>query len=115
MLLRYNSLNAPLGGSGIGYTMGTCHGKLASVLLALACAVASPEQTPRLVVQSGHSSRIQAIDYSHDGRLLASGSSDRTVILWDVIRACEIRTYAGHDQAINAVKFSPDGRTLASA
>ncbi|MFJ3774182.1 WD40 repeat domain-containing protein [Streptomyces sp. NPDC090075] len=66
---------------------------------------------------SGHSRAVNAVAFSPDGRLLASGSTDRTVVLWDVTDASHPTRAVGltsHRRAVNAVAFSPDGRLLAS-
>ncbi len=55
-----------------------------------------------------------SMSYSPDGRTLASGSDDNTVILWDVNTGEERRTLTGHTDWVRSVSFSPDGRTLAS-
>ena len=63
----------------------------------------------------GHWSAVQCCAISPDGRSVASGSSDQTVVLWDVERGVAVRVLSGHDAAVNACAFSPDGRALASA
>ena len=32
---------------------------------------------------SGHTEQIETLMFSHDGKMLASGSDDGTVLLWD--------------------------------
>ena len=71
-------------------------------------------QKPELVVQTGHSSSISEVAFSPNGKLLASGSNDNTVKLWDVATGRELRTFTGHSKGVGAVAFSPDGRLLAS-
>jgi WD40 repeat protein/ABC-type branched-subunit amino acid transport system substrate-binding protein len=45
---------------------------------------------------------------------LASGSTDKTIKLWDVKTGKEIKPLKGHDHWVNSVSFSSDGQTLAS-
>lgn len=50
------------------------------------------------------------------GELLASGSDDFTVGLWDPAKSKTfIQRMTGHQKSVNFVSFSPDGRLLASA
>ena len=53
--------------------------------------------------------------FSPDGKTLASGSKDKTIILWDIATRQPIgQPLSGHLDAVTSVAFSPDGKTLAS-
>ena len=57
----------------------------------------------------------RTLDYSADGRYLASGGQDGSVRLWDPESPQTPSTVIGyHDDAITRIRFSPDGKTLAS-
>ncbi len=67
----------------------------------------------------GHSGRISTITFSPDKKSLASGSVDKTIKLWQVSMAWEIRTFGGwfsgkHSKEITCLAFSPDGKYLVS-
>lgn len=66
-------------------------------------------------VQLGHRAAVNAIALSPDGRLLASGSGENNVKLWDAASGREFRTLTGHSGEVRAVAFTPDARTVASA
>jgi WD40 repeat protein len=67
------------------------------------------------LIEIGHRSEIHALAFSDDGRLLASGGYDTTVIVWDVATGEQLRRLAGHHTSIEVLAFSPDGLQLVSA
>jgi WD40 repeat protein len=64
----------------------------------------------------GHASWVYGLAFSPDGKTLASGSADDTILLWDIEkREVSGIPFVGHNDQITSLSFSPDGRMLASA
>jgi WD40 repeat protein len=63
----------------------------------------------------GHGDKVIAVDFSPDGRLLASGSYDRSLRLWSVKDCQQLAAAEGLDGVDAALAFSPDGHWIASA
>jgi WD40 repeat protein len=68
----------------------------------------------------GHTGSVSSLYFAPDGNLLASGSTDQTVCLWDTINLKSmdtgqpLKTLRGHTSRVRSVCFRPDGRLLAS-
>jgi WD40 repeat protein len=62
----------------------------------------------------GHSSWVNSVAFSHDSKLLASGSYDDTIKIWDTATGTLQQTLEGHSGSVNSVAFSHDSKLLAS-
>jgi WD40 repeat protein len=63
----------------------------------------------------GHRDWVGVLAFLPDDLLLASGSRDNTVKLWDITTGAAGGTLEGHTDSVLALTFSPDGQLLASA
>jgi WD40 repeat protein len=61
---------------------------------------------------------VNSVAFAPDGRTLATGSDDTTVILWDLTDPARPRQLGppltGFNGSVDSVVFVPDGRTLAT-
>ncbi|KAL6791015.1 hypothetical protein J3E68DRAFT_438784 [Trichoderma sp. SZMC 28012] len=63
----------------------------------------------------GHGKTVQGVAFSHDSKLIVSGSLDFTVKIWDRFTGRCQKTLEGHNGGVNAVAFSHDSTLIASA
>ena len=62
-----------------------------------------------------HGSHVRCVEFSPNGRLLAVGGGDGTVVLWDPVTRKRLATLSGHSDGVNDLTFSPEGNILATA
>ena len=55
-----------------------------------------------------------SLSYSLDRRRIVSGSSDKTVRVWDAEAGTELRCLRRHKDPVYRVSYSPDGRRVVS-
>ena len=69
------------------------------------------------ITLKGHSDwfgGVYAIAFSPDSKLIASGSKDKTIKIWQVDTGKEVMTLEGHNDDITSVAISADNKILAS-
>ena len=63
----------------------------------------------------GHRSRVNCLDVSHDRKMIASGSDDKDIRIWDVKTRKTRYVLEGHGWKVTSVHFSKDDRYLISS
>jgi WD40 repeat protein/serine/threonine protein kinase len=66
------------------------------------------------LIFAGHLASVNAVAWSPDGRLIASGSDDTFVQIFDAQTGQRQVIYSGHTEEVAAVGWSPNGKSIAS-
>jgi WD40 repeat protein len=72
-------------------------------------------ESGRTIRSLGGPTGAYSVTYSPDGRMLALGSQDRTVKVWDARTGELLHTFRGHTAWVKGIAFAPDSRRLVSS
>ena len=73
-----------------------------------------PATRQRPVLCRGHQGEADCAAFSPDLKLLATGSQDKMVRLWDTATGQQLAALTGHSDAVSVVEFSPNGAVIAT-
>jgi WD40 repeat protein len=71
-------------------------------------------QSIETVVQAGHYAAVTSVCTSYDGRYIATGSDDKTIILWRASDGKQIRSFRGSPDGISYIEFNRQGNAILS-
>lgn len=64
---------------------------------------------------SGHEAKVNSVAFSKSGELLASGSEDYTIRIWDLSNQSCLSVLSGHKDGVLCVDWSPDDQCIISS
>lgn len=93
------------------------HNSLVGEMSLLSDHQCSRDQIPSQTLQTlqEHSGEVWFLQFSHDGKYLASASADCSAIIWEVKQDCQValkHRLVGHQQPVCCVSWSPDNSQL---
>ena len=74
----------------------------------------TPPPADEVQTFAGHGEPLNSLDFSRDGKVLASAGGDGLAPLWDVADRQGAAPARGHDGLVSSVHFSPDGKLIAT-
>ena len=60
----------------------------------------------------GHTSTINGVTFSNDGKRIATAGEDKTAMIWDANKGVILLTLRGFTKGVSSVAFSPDDKFL---
>src|SRR6476620_172543 len=73
-----------------------------------------PPQGGLIRTLEDHTSLVNAVAVTTDGKRVISGSADKTIKVWDLTTGKELLTLKGHGYSVNAVAVTVDGKRVIS-
>src|SRR5258708_2050835 len=87
---------------------------LALVALAFGLSGGAGNQGQRLLTLPGHAGAVTSVAFSPGGQTLVSGSTDKSIKLWDAVGGQVLRTMSGDSDTVSSVVFTPNGKRIVS-
>ncbi|XP_064644227.1 WD repeat, SAM and U-box domain-containing protein 1-like isoform X2 [Lineus longissimus] len=66
------------------------------------------------VTLTGHEAPVMSVSFAPNGKILASASGDKSVIIWDPLKGVPLHTIDAHSRYVTCCAFSSNGRLLAT-
>lgn len=104
-------------GKGIAYQIQYApDGKYLAVASSIGIWLYDTKTYREIALLTGHTKNVTCIDFSPDGKTLASGEgwADYAIRLWDFDKMKQMHALKGHTGDVYNVTFSPNGSTIAS-
>ena len=79
-----------------------------TVLLGTIISSIAQSVTPKLIVQTGHSSSISELEVHPSSNIIATGGNDGKVLLWDIDALKQLNYFEGHHSPITSIAFNGD-------
>lgn len=83
------------------------------IIILLLAQGAFGQNSPDVILTTGHNDQVNAMKVTKNGRFLASASNDKQVKIWELSTGMEFRTIADADGRVEQLAFSPDNIHLA--
>ncbi len=83
-------------------------------LLLLAQVYTTVAQSSEFIVQTGHSSEVNKLEFNSKGNIFASAGFDNNIVLWEVETGKQLRLLSGHNNHINDLIFIKSDSVLVS-
>ncbi len=106
---------ARLGKGGINKIAYSPDGKRLAVASSIGVWIYDADRGKELDLLTEHTNWVQSIAFNPNGNILASGSDDGSIRLWDTRTSTHLRTMTDNMSLITNVVFSGDGKMLASS
>ncbi|MGO9933456.1 MAG: hypothetical protein ACLPV8_16825 [Steroidobacteraceae bacterium] len=69
----------------------------------------------QLIAMSGHSDRVYAVGYAHNGKELFTTSYDKTARTWDAFSGAPLTVLSGHTAPVTSAAYSADDARIVTA
>ena len=89
-----------------------CLSAIVTAIIVLAPDPATADVPVAWSIRAGHG--IRAVAFAHDGRRLATGGDDGSVVLWEAGKGVENALSHDFQSNVLSARFSPDGTILAT-